>query len=80
RPEEVLWWNKRAKPIPTLPPIAKPDAYMVSWSTWWTSLQPAYRMNVGSSPLVRMEKDDEWDHLVVSGNNGIYIIVISLSW
>ncbi|TFY50296.1 hypothetical protein EVG20_g11603 [Dentipellis fragilis] len=53
---------------------------MASWSTWWVSLQPAYRIKEGSARMDHAEKDDEWDHLVVGGNNGIYIIVISLSW
>ncbi|KAA1480071.1 hypothetical protein DENSPDRAFT_748310, partial [Dentipellis sp. KUC8613] len=80
RPHEVLWWNKRGKPAKTLPPISQPKVYMDPWLVWWKSLQPSYRIKGDGVPMDRAEKHDEWDQLLVGGVNGVYIIIITLSW
>jgi len=60
--------------------IASLPNYEELWIGWWTSLQPDWR-NTGSWPLPRSPSaDGSWDELLVGGKDGLFIVVMSLSW
>lgn len=56
------------------------QTYEDKWVKWWTEAQPKWR-NTRNWPF---PQDDvgtgDWDDLFLGGKDGLYIVVMSLSW
>ena len=82
RPEEVsrfLQWGRKYTKAPTLTP-ARVEPYAATWKRWWETLQPEWR-EVGETFIEGTDvSDNDWGVLLSGGNNGLYIVVISLGW
>jgi hypothetical protein len=78
RPEEVQWWIKRKRLLSLLPSIENPSEYGTMWRLWWVNMQPAWR---GGELLGKiLPADGVWEPLVHGGLNGLFIVVVALSW
>lgn len=64
----------------TVIPSFKPAEFAVSWRLWWQNLQPDWQAN-GTWPLSHETPDDEdWGDLCKGGINGLFLIMMCLSW
>lgn len=70
-----------------MPEILSLDRYQEMWIRWWTSLQPSWRcagdIRKCSWPLPREPPSVHgplWDKLLAGGKDGLFIVVMSLSW
>ena len=60
--------------------ISSLAAYEKFWIGWWTSLQPSWRHS-DVWPLPRGPiGDGKWDELLVGGKDGLFVVVMALSW
>lgn len=83
RPEQVGWWLARGRKIEKTPAINDVEEYGEKVQTWWTRLQPGWRMQRtnGAWPLSRYTPaDEDWDCLVKGGANGLAPFMIALGW
>jgi hypothetical protein len=54
--------------------------FAVEWREWWNNIQPSWRSG-GSGPLHGdCPPDADWKVLHRGGSNGIFIVVMCLSW
>lgn len=54
--------------------------FAAAWKLWWEGLQPAWRIQ-GTWPLGReVPADEDWSILRRGGNNGLFLVVMCLSW
>ena len=47
------------------------------WREWWDILQPSWRLNSFDQ---NCSTDADWQVLQRGGNNGIFIVIMCLSW
>lgn len=84
RPQPVADWLDRQPGFHVAPPIGTPLEYGTSWCTWWRSMQPRWRREgdkLGDVQLSRCEMVDEaWVNVAKAGCNGIFLVLVSLSW
>lgn len=52
----------------------------MSWRLWWRSLQPDWRANGTWPPSRDVPDDEDWEDLCKGGINGLFLIVMCLSW
>jgi hypothetical protein len=53
----------------------------LSWLKWWKALQPKWRvLDDGNLRQDIGEDSQEWEGLHQGGRNGIFMIIIALSW
>jgi hypothetical protein len=58
-------------------PIVKVADFPAEWREWWNTLQPSWRSgDLGQD----CPPDADWQVLQCGGNNGIFIVVMCLSW
>ena len=63
--------------MPLIPSLSE---YEDCWISWWKGLQPPWR-NTGNWPLLQSHSTvDAWDKLLVGGKDGIFVVVMALSW
>ncbi|KAH9894842.1 hypothetical protein C8Q73DRAFT_645790, partial [Cubamyces lactineus] len=82
RPAEVRIWMKNHRSYEKIAPIRSAQ-FAVEWKDWWRHLQPSLRLpQEGMWPLPRVTPvdPDEWDALCRGGNNGFFLIVLTLAW
>jgi hypothetical protein len=61
-----------------MPAIENVGEYEEAWMKWWSSLQPSWR---GVNLVRKMVPEDErWENTCKGGNNGFFIIMITLAW
>lgn len=55
--------------------------YATTWKLWWKVLQPAWR-GADEWPFRRnvAAEGKDWGVLLRGGNNGLYLIIVSLGW
>ena len=80
-PKQVGWWfcigRRNFEKIPDIPSLQK---YRELWVCWWTSLQPPWRC-MTDWPLPRSSSTDgPWNDLLVGGKDGLFVVVMTLSW
>ncbi|KAI0730522.1 hypothetical protein C8Q76DRAFT_612154, partial [Earliella scabrosa] len=80
RPEAIGRWlrvdRRVLSKVPTMPPESD---YADCWWTWWSGLQPAWRLRSDSGrPTVGGM--GAWDDLRIPGKNGMLIVLLSLFW
>ena len=68
---------KRKRILARPPAIPQIELYAAQWQDWWSRMQPDWRR--GSDGLLR-DRDGPWDKLAVPGQNGMFIVLVSLSW
>jgi len=58
----------------------KVKEFAVQWKEWWDTLQPSWRS--GGPELLHRDcpADADWKVLQRGGSNGIFIVVMCLSW
>ncbi|KAH8108915.1 hypothetical protein DFH11DRAFT_1484489, partial [Phellopilus nigrolimitatus] len=79
RPDCIDYWQKRKKNYFAVPPFVLASLTR-QWIKWWVSLQPEWRRG-DSLPLSREMRDGEqWVETRKGGGNGIFLVVLSLSW
>ena len=80
-PKQVGWWFCigccNFKKIPNILSLQK---YRELWVCWWTSLQPPWR-HMTNWPLPRSSSTDgPWNDLLIGGKDGLFVIIMTLSW
>jgi hypothetical protein len=79
RPEEVKFWNGRGKKL-TIIPEFKVSEFAAVWQSWWQSLQPSWHIQDGLLLSNAVPADEEWSSLCRGGSNGLFIVLMCLSW
>ena len=77
RPAQIHDWMKRKRILAHPPAIPQIELYAAQWQDWWSRMQPDWRR--GPDGLLR-DRDGPWDKLAVPGQNGMFIVLVSLSW
>lgn len=55
--------------------------FATEWKSWWEGMQPAWRRGTEGSPLSRdIPSIEEWDIIARGGSNGLFLVVMALSW
>ena len=64
-----------------MPMIESVEEYGDQWVKWWTAAQPEWRRAEGW-PFPRDDDTDvgDWGQLFAGGKDGLFIVVMSLSW
>jgi hypothetical protein len=78
RPEVVASWLKYGRKLDSPPVLTDLPAFIKSWWLWWTNLQPDWRKTADGTLL--RDVDGDWLSLRKGGNNGFFMIVLTLSW
>jgi hypothetical protein len=53
----------------------------MQWKWWWVSMQPEWRNNGDVWPPTREHSGyEEWAILASGGSNGLFLVILSLSW
>jgi hypothetical protein len=74
----VAPWLKSGRKYDTPPDIPDRAKYAAAWWTWWIAQQPKWRE---ARKLLRdTRKGETWSQLRRGGNNGIFMLIVSLSW
>lgn len=80
RPEEVAWWIKRHKQPSSVPKV-KVIEFGTEWNSWWRAMQPAWRLGDNRLSLGRnTPSTEDWDALARGGSNGLFLVIMALSW
>ena len=83
RPAEVGQWfriGRRGFLRKAIPEIESVKTYEDEWVTWWTAAQPEWR-ETEHWPFPQCElAEEDWGDLFSSGKDGLFIVVMSLSW
>lgn len=58
-------------------PAIKAAEFSAVWREWWDILQPSWRLNSFDQ---NCPTDADWQVLQCGGNNGIFIVIMCLSW
>lgn len=54
--------------------------YQAFWISWWKGLQPPWR-STEEWPLLRdSQVVDGWDKILVGGKDGLFVVMMTLSW
>jgi hypothetical protein len=65
-------------------PQVKPSEFGTEWHAWWVAIQPAWRKPEGTNdgwPLSRhVPKGADWTALEHGGANGLFLVLMALSW
>jgi hypothetical protein len=78
RPNVVAPWLKSGRKYDTPPNIPDHAKYATAWWTWWITHQPKWHE---AQKLLRdTHKGEEWSQLCRGGSNGIFMLILSLSW
>ena len=63
-----------------IPKIESVKMYKDEWVMWWTAAQPEWRETEHwPFPQCKLAEED-WRDLFLSGKDGLFIVVMSLSW
>ena len=68
-----------ARKLDVPPEIEDEEDFAARWQLWWNDLQPAWRVSSANGAL-RRDGNGPWDSLAVPGTNGMFLVLISLSW
>lgn len=79
RPSEFKAWTSKNKKLSYIPPF-KVSEFAVRWRVWWESLQPVWRDNEDWPPHRDVPEDEDWLQLRKGGPNGLFHVIISLTW
>lgn len=82
RPDEIGYFIQNARNYKKAPSLAggRLRQFVEEWKQWWAELQPKWR-NTKDWPFERQSSTKgSWETLLLGGPNGIYLIMISLSW
>jgi hypothetical protein len=78
RPNVVAPWLKSGRKYDTPPNIPDHAKYAAAWWTWWIAHQPEWRE--ARKLLQDTHKGEKWSQLCRGGSNGIFMLILSLSW
>lgn len=70
---------KYARKLNAPPDIKDEQDFAARWQVWWKDLQPSWRVSSADGAL-RRDGNGPWDSLAVPGNNGMFLVLITLSW
>ena len=57
-----------------------PDDYDPQFRSWWSALQPSWRILPSGQYSREVPADETWANLRKSGSSGIYTVIMALSW
>jgi hypothetical protein len=61
-------------------PVVKATEFAVEWREWWDTLQPSWRVGGSGTSQRDCPANADWKVLQRGGSNGIFIILMCLSW
>jgi len=77
RPQVVVDWGHQCDSAPVIVDV---EEFHEKWVNWWGSSQPKWR-SVESWPFPRNDaKGEDWDRLNITGQHGLFAVVMSMSW
>ncbi|KAG6825567.1 hypothetical protein H0H92_003238 [Tricholoma furcatifolium] len=82
RPEEIMWWMKRKRMFTNIPQVCSPE-YAVCFQQWWRDMQPEWRTQGvadGESLTRNVPVDVDWGKMSFGGNNGMFLVLLGLSF
>lgn len=77
RPVAVKDWIQRARAPTWRPTIANTLQYASQFDSWWTSLQPEWRVSKDGSVLTDVA-EGSWEAVRIGGVNGLLSVVVAL--
>ncbi|KAF9546591.1 hypothetical protein CPC08DRAFT_618035, partial [Agrocybe pediades] len=77
RPTIIGQWIQRARSPTWNPPIANVTLYGDSMASWWTAMQPKWRLK-GKGYLDYKLVDGDWTSLALPGQNGLLSFIAGL--
>ncbi|KAF9536463.1 hypothetical protein CPC08DRAFT_731593, partial [Agrocybe pediades] len=77
RPSIIGDWIQRARSVSWDPPIPNVAQFGGQMSTWWTALQPSWRLD-GNGELDFTLTNGNWDCLRAPGQNGLLSVIAGL--
>lgn len=81
QPWQLEDWISRGRNYESPPPIDKAPAYASAWRRWWASMQPSWRMEGGTWPMLKKDVEGEgWLNVKKGGANGIVLAILGASW
>lgn len=82
RPQQIPDWTQRRRQYDKSPPIESPSSFAALWRVWWTSMQPKSRIvEENTWPMKRtVDANEKWEKLLKGGENGLVLVLLSLSW
>lgn len=81
RPWQLSDWLARGRKYQCPPPIDKAPAYASAWRGWWSSIQPAWRTEGATWPMLKKDVEGEkWVDVMKGGASGIFLAILSVSW
>ncbi|KAI0059393.1 hypothetical protein BV25DRAFT_1786644, partial [Artomyces pyxidatus] len=81
RPAVVGDWLKRHRDYAKPPVIKNVPQFADAGRDWWSSMQPAWRIDGADWPLKRAVPSGEtWSEVTKGGPNGIVLVLIALVW
>ncbi|TFK79958.1 hypothetical protein K466DRAFT_442385, partial [Polyporus arcularius HHB13444] len=83
RPEEVKYWIGRGRKYDKPPRIKSFPAFVGQFQKWWARLQPSERRDPGNPwPLLKTAPEDpaSWSDVRRGGCNGLFMVLMCLSW
>ena len=81
RPWQLSDWLTRGRKYQSPPPIDKAPAYASTWREWWSLIQPDWRTDGVTWPMLKKDVEDEkWTDAMKGGMNGIFLAILSVSW
>jgi len=57
-----------------------PDDYEPQFRSWWSALQPSWRILPSGQYSREVPADETWANLRKSGSSGIYTVIMALLW
>lgn len=83
RPAEIKSWiggGRRYDRGAKFTTAVRAKAYGHSVTQWWCALQPTWRGPKDKWPMSRSAPNDSWETLIRGGHNGLFLVVLALSW
>ncbi|KZT03351.1 uncharacterized protein LAESUDRAFT_606537, partial [Laetiporus sulphureus 93-53] len=81
RLEEIKQWIKKAHPYKASAVTINVKMFSGTWKGWWRNIQPVGCVQGVEWPLLQnVEQDLNWMGLDRGGCNGMFLVIVSLSW
>ncbi len=83
RPEEVKYWIGRGRKYDKPPRVKSLPVFIGQFQKWWARLQPSERRDpVNPWPLLKTAPEDSasWSDVKRGGCNGLFMVLMCLSW
>lgn len=79
RPEEFVWWMQHRRRFDLIPKV-KASEFSAEWLAWWRAIQPLWREGDIWPMTHSVLNDADWATLHHGGANGLFLVLMTLSW